>query len=312
MIQPHRSASSRASWSAAFVLGLAALPAQSGVTIQTSTQSGAPAAPHDQLLALLWVQRAAEYKAACLQAYNLALWQLDEALREPTWTACLEQGDPETYATLPPAVVVDVDETVLDNSAFAARQLRAGATGFDPSAWSAWVREQQAAPVPGALAYLTTATQRGARIVYVTNRRSDGDKAGAASTEETDTRRNLARLGFPIVERDGEDVVLTAGEIGDKSARRREVCKRFRVVQLIGDNLGDFAPGTEPRQTEPGARSTKAENAATERLRDTLTTDFGGYWGSRWILIPNPTYGGWETVLRGQHEDPREALRVQQ
>lgn len=311
MSTPIASRSLPAAWFAAAILAAALLPAQSTVDVRTTPAAGAPGAPHDQTLALLWMQRAAEYKAACLQAYNLALWQLDEALRQPNWTACLEQVDPDVYAALPPAIVVDVDETVLDNSAFAARQVLAGATAFDAAAWSAWVKERQAAPVPGALAFLTAATQRGVRIVYVTNRRADSDKPDAASTEESDTRANLARLGFPIVEAAGEDVVLTAGEIGDKSARRAEVCKRFRIVQLVGDNLGDFAAGTEPRKGPLAPTGKVAEAAATERVRDTVATDFAGYWGSRWILLPNPAYGGWETVLRGQHDDLRQALRTQ-
>lgn len=311
MQAPFRPRSSRATWFAAVLLACTLLPAQSAVEVRSTQAPGAPGAPHDQTLALLWMQRAAEYKAACLQAYNLALWQLDEALRQPTWTACLEQRDPDTYAALPPAVVVDVDETLLDNSAFAARQVLAGATAFDPAAWGAWIKEQQATPIPGALPYLTAAVQRGVRIVYVTNRRADSDKPGAVSTEESDTRANLVRLGFPIVEAAGEDVVLTAGEIGDKSARRAEVCKRYRVVQLVGDNLGDFVAGTEPRKAAEAPHGKQAEAATTERIRDAVAADFGGYWGSRWILLPNPAYGGWETVLRGQHDDLRMALRTQ-
>lgn len=272
--------------------------------------SQTPAAPHDQLLALLWMQRAAEYKAACQQSYNVAMLQLRSAVEDPTWTACLEQGLPDSYGALPPAVVVDVDETILDNSAFAARQVRAGVLKFDAVAWRSWVHEQQALPIPGALAYLTAATQLGVRVVYITNRKTDSDKDGVKITEESDTRSNLARLGFPIIEGDGEDLVLTQGEIGDKSARRRAVCQHYRVVQLIGDNLGDFTSGTEPRKVE-APQTQSGENAATERARDAIVVDFANWWGTRWILIPNPTYGGWETVLRGQHETLQDALRLQ-
>lgn len=301
----------------AFSLAAAAAPAQqpaappaATATTPASPTAATPATAHDQLLAVLWMQRSAEYTAACLQTFHQARQQLENALDDPRWTACLEQDDPDHYVDLPPAIVVDVDETVLDNSAFAARQIRAGVTKFDPKAWREWVREQQALPVPGALAYLTAAAQRGVRIVYVTNRSADSEKEGVVSTEETDTRRNLARLGFPLVESHGEDLVLCAGEIGDKAARRREVCKTFRVVQLIGDNLGDFAPGTEPRKVA-GTEAKVAENATTERLRSALASDFAAHWGTRWFLIPNPSYGGFETVLRGQYDDLGEALRLQ-
>jgi 5'-nucleotidase (lipoprotein e(P4) family) len=276
----------------------------------TSSVRTQVAAGREPLLALLWMQRGAEYKVACLQAYHLAQQQLQGAVEDPGWTACLEQGSPEVYSALPAAVVVDVDETVLDNSAFAARQIRAGITTFDPVAWSLWVHEQQALPIPGALSYLTAAVQLGVRVIYITNRKADGDKDGIKITEEADTRGNLARLGFPILEGEGEDVVLCAGEIGDKAARRREVCKRYRVVALVGDNLGDFTAGTEPRKVQlPTAAA--AENAAAERIRDGLVLDFAAWWGTRWFLIPNPSYGGWETVLRGQYEDLADALRTQ-
>lgn len=279
-------------------------------TTEPAAPPAATAAGHDQLLAVLWMQRSAEYKAACLQSYRAALQQLGPALEDPNWTACLEQGLPDAYSGLPPAVVVDVDETVLDNSAFAARQIRAGVVKFDPVAWRSWVHEQQALPVPGALAYLTAATQRGVRVIYITNRKADSDKDGSTSTEETDTRRNLTRLGFPLVEGEGEDVVLCAGEIGDKAARRGSVGKNFRIVQLIGDNLGDFASGTEPQKVE-APQTKRGEHAMVERARGAIVDDFAAYWGTRWFLIPNPSYGGFETVLRGQYEELGAALREQ-
>jgi len=295
----------------AALLLAAALPAQQPAPTATVATQPAAGEAHDQLYAVLWMQRSAEYRAACQQAFQAARVQFEEALRQPAWTACLEQTDPDRYAALPPAVIVDVDETMLDNSAFAARQIRAGARAFDAAAWSAWVRERQATAVPGALGFAAAANSLGVRIVYVTNRQSDGKVDGTAVTEETDTRQNLLRLGFPIVEAEGEDLVLTAGEHGDKAARRREVCKRFRVLLLVGDNLGDFAAATDPRKAPAATAGQAAEAAVAERARELLVAEFAGYFGSRWILLPNPSYGGWETVLRAQHEHLRDALRLQ-
>jgi len=280
-------------------------------TAQTPAPSApAVAAANDQTLAVLWMQRAAEYRAACLQAYRTAELTLPETLGDPRWTACLEQGSVEAYGILPPAVILDVDETVLDNSAFAARTILDGKS-FDGAAWAAWVHEQQAGAIPGALAYVHQAQQLGVRVLYVTNRKADSQKDGAVSTEESDTRANLKKLGFPIVEQEGEDVVLCAGEIGDKAARRAKVCQSFRVVQLVGDNLGDFAPGTEPRKAAETPRGAAVECAQVEADRARLVEAMAGWWGQRWILIPNPSYGGFESVVRGQFPSLGAALRPQ-
>ncbi|MBL9076588.1 MAG: 5'-nucleotidase, lipoprotein e(P4) family [Planctomycetes bacterium] len=264
-----------------------------------------PPPQHDQTLALAWMRFAAEYDAACVQAYAGAAGALERALADPTWSACLEQGPADGAARLPAAVVLDVDETVLDNSTYAARQLLAG-KGFEPASWAAWCHEQSAGAVPGALAYTRRAVELGIRVVYVTNRRADagGDRP---STEESDTRANLRQLGFPLDERDGFDCVLTAGEHGDKAARRRVVAERFRVLQLVGDNLGDFAPGVEPRRTQLELDRV-AEGQFTDRARDRLVAEFDRWWGARWILLPNPSYGSFESVLKARHGSVRDAL----
>ncbi len=265
---------------------------------------------HDQALAVVWMQRAGEHDAACLQAYGAAQQALAAGISDRDWTACLEQDPLPAGPSLPPCVVLDVDETVLDNSPFAARQIRLG-KGFEPKAWAAWVKERRADAVPGALAYVLRAKALGARVIYLTNRNSDSEDPLRPSTEEADTRANLAALGFPIDEDDGFDCVLTAGEHGDKAARRRVVARRFRIVQLVGDNLGDFAAGTDP---EKAASATERADrcAAAEQRRNELVVAHGDWWGRRWILIPNPSYGGFESVVRGQHDGLHAALDTKQ
>lgn len=276
-----------------------------------ATAAVAPAADqssaqHDQTLAVAWMQQSAEYRAACLQAYGRAMAVLEQAKADPTWSACTEAPADRDASRLPPAVVLDVDETVLDNSPYAVRRLLAGLP-FEATSWAAWCKEQKAAAVPGALAYTRRAAELGIRVVYVTNRRSD---AGGAqpSTEESDTRQNLLRLGFPIDERDGFDCVLTRGDQGDKSARRRFVAEHFRVLQLVGDNLGDFAPGVElGRSASPQERAKEAEALAASR--DGLVDARAAWWGERWILIPNPAYGSFESILAARAGSVRTALR---
>ena len=128
----------------------------------------APAnAPNDNLNAVLWVQRSQEYRASALQTWKLAGAQLDAALADGSWTALLpEEGGKHQSAKLKPAVVVDVDETVLDNSPYQARLVAQDAQ-YDEASWDAWVREQKARPVPGVVEFAKAAQARGEQVGLV-------------------------------------------------------------------------------------------------------------------------------------------------
>ena len=86
--------------------------------------------PSDMLLATLWNQRSVEYKGNALTVYALARIRLDQALADKGWTAAPgeQKGD---FANLPPAIVLDVDETVLDNSPYEVWLLKNN-QGFSP------------------------------------------------------------------------------------------------------------------------------------------------------------------------------------
>jgi len=241
-------------------------------------------APDVNLNAVLWMQSAIEYEAAALQAFRLAQDQLDAALKDPQWTSALEQG--AGAAALPPAVIVDVDETVLDNSAYQARMVRDG-TAFSPDTWDAWVMEARATAIPGAVEFARHAAGRGVAVFYVTNR--------TANIEEA-TRRNLAAEGFPVAAE--VDTVLTRGERPEwqasaKGPRRAHVARGYRVLLLVGDDLGDFV----------------ADASGTPEDRRTRTAAYESWWGRRWIMLPNPTYGSWERAVLGSAQDPIAAKR---
>src|SRR5205085_1575509 len=128
------------------LIGIVTVVAACGVRSSGPTVSPAPRASrgerqtHENLNAVLWMQTAVEYRASALQAYRLAQLQLDAALRDPAWTAATEQsGDP---SPLPPAVILDLDETVLDNSAFQARQIQDVAP-YSNDAWNRWAEERK-------------------------------------------------------------------------------------------------------------------------------------------------------------------------
>ena len=243
------------------------------VTIATTPAAAiAPASNEAILFATLWVQTAAEYKAAALQAFGGATRALDANLAVADLTAAVEQTG--SFQPLSPAVVVDIDETMLDNSPFEARLIQDGKT-YSEELWGEWVAERSARAIPGAAEFARHAADRGVVVYYVSNR------AGAA---EEATRANLRAAGFPVDER--FDTVLLRGEkeewkASDKSSRRATVAARHRILLLIGDDLGDFLPNV---------RTTPAE-------RDAMIDRYASYWGTRWFMIPNPMYGSWEGAL---------------
>ncbi len=264
----------KAAWAA--MLRLAAL------TLALAACAPGPGAD-PRLDGTLWVRTSAEYRMAAVGAYRLAAARLEAALADRRWTAALEQsGD---FARLPPAVILDVDETVLDNAPFQARLVAKGAR-FTPEGWAAWVARAEAEAVPGAREFVAFARARGVRIFYVTNR----DRSGEAAT-----RRNLEARGFPVLS--APDTLLMRNERpnwgADKASRRRAVARRHRVLLLIGDDANDFLPGT---------RAAPAERRAAAAVHE-------AWWGERWILLPNPVYGGWERALYGFKRGLSEAER---
>lgn len=234
---------------------------------------GAVRGPDSNLNAVLWVQSSAEYAAATTGIYSAAQRVLEVGLADSSWTAATEQGG--DYRRLSPAVILDVDETVLDNTPYQARLIEDG-EAYGSESWGEWVAEARAPAVPGALAFTTAAARAGVTVFYVTNRDAPLEEA---------TRANLERLGFPVARQ--PDVLLMRGErpawSSDKSSRRADVARSFRVVVLVGDDLNDFVSADSASVTE--------RSALVERYRHN--------WGIRWIVIPNPMYGSWERSLVG-------------
>ncbi len=234
---------------------------------------------HEDLHAVLWMQTAAEYRALAAAIYALALHALDAALEDPSWTALVEQTG--AFQSLPPVVILDLDETVLDNSAFQGQLVR-DRRSYTEAAWDEWVRARLAGAVPGAAAFIHGAEARGVRAYFVSNR---------AAADEDSTIANLHSLG---IETTG-DLLLSPGENGwttDKSARRAFIGRDHRVLMIVGDDLGDFVPV---------ARLSLPERAAlADRYKDR--------WLQRWVLLPNPSYGSWSRALTPGLTDDRAVL----
>jgi 5'-nucleotidase (lipoprotein e(P4) family) len=277
---------------AALVL-LALAGCQSSAPTRTAAPPVAGPAPvataaDDNLNAVLWVQTSVEYDALSTQTYRAAAAQLDRALEDPDWHALIpeERG---VAKTLPPAVVLDIDETVLDNSPYQARLVEQG-TEYDEVTWDAWVREQKAQPVPGVLEFARAAQARGVTLIYISNR--------AVHLKDA-TLANLRAVGLPVKD---DSVFLGLGthvegceqEGSEKHCRRLLAGQQYRVLMQFGDQLGDFVQIT----------------ANTPQGRDALYAGYRDWFGQRWWMLANPTYGSWEPALFGNDfRQPREARR---
>ena len=251
--------------------------------------------------ATLWVRKSAEFRAATESTYRAALGALEKGLADPAWNAEPTQtGDVSNFL---PAIVMDIDETVLDNSEPQAEMLIDG-TCFEefPAVWDAWVAKRSAPAVPGAAEFIRAARAmrdsrgRAVRIFFVTNRecvrRAGNDDA---CPQQDDTADNLRSLG--INARSLYDDLMLKGERpeweSEKLSRRRAIARDHRIVLNIGDDLADFLP--DVRRATPIARE-HARCAVDSR------------WGRQWFVLPNPMYGSWLVAL-GQ--DFRSALEAE-
>jgi 5'-nucleotidase (lipoprotein e(P4) family) len=250
-------------------------------------QDTAPVPQNDLLNATLWVSNSVEYKANTLSMYQLARIRLDQALKDKKWTAALEQKG--NYQKLPPAIVLDVDETVLDNGAYESWLIKVG-KDYSSKTYDAWTKAAAGLAIPGALEFLKYADRRGVTIFYVSNRKG---------SQEEDTRKNLQALGFPMG-KGKVDTFLFAKEPGHddwtsaKGTRRAYVAANYRIVLLLGDNYGDFSD--DASLDEAGRLKSLEANMA--------------HVGHDWIFIANPEYGSFESApFKSDYSIPADTRR---
>jgi 5'-nucleotidase (lipoprotein e(P4) family) len=205
------------------------------------------------VMAALWMQTSAEYRALCYQAFNLAQMNLDQFLKD-------YKGEK------PVAIIVDADETVIDNSAYEGFLIGKD-FGYSSKTWNPWMAAAEATAIPGALDFLQYAKSRGVETFYVTNRKMVGYEG---------TRKNLATLNFPFVDKKH---LLVRTKSSDKQPRRDLVLKDYALALLMGDNLNDF-------------ESVFAKKSIAQRFAE--TDKVKNLWGTKYIVLPNPSYGDWE------------------
>ena len=222
------------------------------------------------MLSVLYVQTSTEFAANNIQTFNNASKALDMALQDKTWTAALEQKN--NFSSKKPAIIVDVDETVLDNSSFQSRTILSGLSY--PNGWAKWVNESNASAVEGVYEFLHYANDSDVKIFYVTNR---------LESFREPTIKNLKRLGLPYDDNKNTLLMRVDENVRDKTERRRNIADDYRIVLLVGDQLTDFI-------------STK-EAYVFHSDRKKLAKKYSNMWGSKWFMITNPTYGRWELSI---------------
>jgi len=243
----------------------------------------------DNLNAVAWSQLAIEHDQILLEVYRSAREKLATALADPAWDALPHDEREGPVAGLAPAIILDVDETALDNSPYQARLVRSGEE-YSEFTWAAWCKEVAAKPFPGAAELARFAADHGIDVYYISNRAKDLDKP---------TLENLRQAGFPVASDDsflGLGTILPGcQQVGtDKSCRRQLVGRDHRVLMQFGDQLGDFVDVV----------------ANTPEGRAQAAAPYTAWIGERWWVLPNPTYGSWESALfNNDWSLPREARR---
>jgi 5'-nucleotidase (lipoprotein e(P4) family) len=208
---------------------------------------------------VLWYQHSGEMKALCYQAYNTARLMLDEYLED-------------SKSKNKKAVIVDIDETVINNIVYEAEMILTDSTNTK-SFWKRWVDSAVADTLPGALEFLKYARSKGVEVFYISNR---------ATADVASSLRNLQKFNFP--DADENHMIFKTDKSKSKEQRRKLVAKDYDIVLLCGDNLGDFSSAFDDR---------------TDKTINDSIQAYKSLFGKKFIMLPNPMYGYWEKQIYG-------------
>jgi 5'-nucleotidase (lipoprotein e(P4) family) len=223
--------------------------------------------------AVLWFQRSPEMQALYLQSYNNAKNALAFNIKH------------KSFPDKKNAVVVDIDETILNNSSYEG-WLYINDKAYSDSSWNAWVNEAKAEPLPGTIDFLNYAKKLGCEIFYVSNRKKD--------TQLEQSILNLKKFNLPNAD-ENHLLLKTKGDttlIGrsTKEKRRLKIENEYNceILLLIGDQLPDFDKAFD------------IANGATESQIKDSVIKYQDLFSNRFIIIPNPMYSDWlNAIVRG-------------
>ena len=214
------------------------------------------------IMSVLWYQKSSEMKAIYYQCFNWAKLRVEmDILNNPSG--------------MKKAVVVDIDETMLDNSPFEGNCINTG-NGYSNESWSNWTSMIKAKALPGAVGFSKYAESKGVEVFYISNR----------SIDEFDvTLKNLQKENFAFAD---SSHLLLKTNTSSKKVRRNMVKENFEIILLIGDNMGDFSEIFEDR----------SNNYGFDIIEENKTM-----FGEKFIVLPNPMYGSWEKPVLNFKKD---------
>ena len=208
----------------------------------------------------VWFQKSAEAKALYYQGFNLAKLRVEEFVK--------------ISGEKPKAVVVDIDETMVDNSQFQGKSIERG-EGYTSEFWAEWSNLAKAKALPGAVEFTKFCDSIGVQVVYISNRKVQ---------ELEKTMKNMDSLGFAFV--NAENYLLKE-ETSGKEERRKITMEKYDIILLLGDNLNDFSDVFEHRGDDWGV---------------SIVEEYRNEFGKRFIVFPNPMYGEWEKSIYGKQK----------
>jgi 5'-nucleotidase (lipoprotein e(P4) family) len=236
---------------------------------------------HNTLDSVVFDQTAAEDIALFAQGFELARVRI--ALK--VYERLRDGGDPSKLY-----IISDLDETLLDNSAYNAWLIETG-RDFHDDTWRIWCSSREAMATPGSLRFASSVAAQGIKIFYVSSRFEEN---------RNDTATNLRDLGFPLPDSsDNPDATflflagmsLVAG--GPRTKKKEQydfIRQRMGSAPLLhlGDNLSDHEPDRYSSKIPMDQRVLRAEEEISR-------------WGDDWIVFPNPVYGAWRQSLKRQN-----------
>lgn len=231
----------------------------------------------------LYLQTAAEYRACCRGIYRAAETRLE---------TILQLSNPKPAK---PAVIMDLDETVLDNSAFQTF-LYQNELEYTNELWADYEKNhpQDVTLIPGAKPFIERAEALGVTVVFISNR---------SQLFQPSTKSVLERLGIRVNPPSHRLILKGEKDNSDKSSRRELVAKKYTVLMLFGDNLRDFSETFVSPKIAQDATPDECRKAIDKRVQ--AVDDAASHWGIDWIVLPNPVYGEWDRLLG---RDPKALL----
>jgi 5'-nucleotidase (lipoprotein e(P4) family) len=251
------------------------------------------------LLSINWMQQSGEYRALAYQAFNMAKLAFDTA---------------QTKNIANPTVIVDLDETILDNSPYQASLIGTDQE-FNSKTWNQWILAEQTKAIPGAVEFVNYVNANGGKVFFISNRNESSTNNSTHNDLEIATMNNMLKLAFTGV---SEETLLLKGEFSKLIEKKEDTSKQWRreaiinglvdgskhnIVVLLGDNLNDF------EEIETNNNQSRKEFVDQTISQQGLFVVTNQGFKPAYISLPNPMYGDWENGLYDSQQFGKKSIK---